>query len=48
MRKYITFVDAILLHVVFKIIVLEESSKEVSPKRRTLLAKESLCSKILG
>ena len=34
--------------VAFRIIVVEESSREVSPKKRTLLIKESLCSKILG
>ena len=42
------FVDIIHSIVVFKITLFEESSRDVSPKRRTLQIKESLCSKILG
>lgn len=52
-RKYRTvniellLVDVIYFIVVFKIIAFEDSSAEISPKRRKLLIKESLCSKIL-
>ena len=41
-------VDVIQLILIFRIVAFEESLRQVFPKRRKLLIKKSLCSKVLG